>query len=35
MFALSSKSSEIYKVIMNVEGSDLYIELDTGAYNSM
>ena len=35
MFALTSNSSEPYKVTMNVEGSDLNMEVDTGASKSI
>ena len=35
MFALSSNSSEPYKVTMNVEGSELNMEVDTGASKSI
>ena len=35
MFALTSNSSEPYKVTMNVEGSELNMEVDTGASKSI
>ena len=35
MFALTSNSLEPYKVTMNIEGSDLNMELDTGASKSI